>query len=87
VSLQDRIPKSHPLRKIRVIVDRAHEDADAIFDDLHSQEGRPSNPPERLLRALSQISTKRLLALARFRGSSVLWMPAAHRCADGLAME
>ena len=52
VSLEDRIPKSHPLRKIRVIVDRGLEDSDALFDELYSREGRPSIPPERLLRAL-----------------------------------
>jgi transposase len=52
VHLEDRIPAEHPLRKIRVLVDRALADLDEQFAELYSDTGRPSIPPERLLRAL-----------------------------------
>ena len=52
VHLEDRIPAEHPLRKIRVLVDRALADLDEQFEELYSDTGRPSIPPERLLRAL-----------------------------------
>ena len=50
--LEDRIPAEHPLRKIRVLVDRALADLDRQFEELYWDTGRPSIPPERLLRAL-----------------------------------
>lgn len=52
VSLEDRVPKDHPLRPIRAIVDRALEEMSPEFDQIYSVIGRPSIPPERLLRAL-----------------------------------
>jgi len=51
VSLESRIPKHHPLRKIRKLIDKALKGLDDLFDDLYAAEGRPSIPPERLLRA------------------------------------
>lgn len=51
VSLESRIPMNHPLRKIRKLVDKALVNLDSVLDDLYSAEGRPSIPPERLLRA------------------------------------
>jgi transposase len=51
VDLEDRIPSSHPLRKIRQIVNHALTRLDGDFDRLYSAEGRPSIAPERLLRA------------------------------------
>ena len=52
VSLEDRVPKSHPLRKLRVLVDGILASMSAEFDAVYSNNGRPSIPPERLLRAL-----------------------------------
>lgn len=52
VSLEDRVPKDHPLRPIRVIVDRALAEMSPDFAAIYSPIGRPSIPPERLLRAL-----------------------------------
>jgi len=52
ISIKDRIPQEHPLRRIRAMVDRALEDLWAHFEALYSHYGRPSIPPERLLRAL-----------------------------------
>ena len=52
VSLETRIPADHPLRAIRRIVDEALQKLSPAFSRLYAREGRPSIPPERLLRAL-----------------------------------
>lgn len=51
VQLEDRIPQSHPLRKIRQMVDLVLASMDELFDSRYSSMGRPSIPPEQLLRA------------------------------------
>src|SRR6266851_4053364 len=52
VTLERRVPQDHPLREIRVLVDRALERMDAELAALYAATGRPSIAPERLLRAL-----------------------------------
>lgn len=52
ISLEDRVPKSHPLRKLRVLVDGVLAAMSPEFDAIYSNKGRPSIAPERLLRAL-----------------------------------
>jgi transposase len=52
VRLETRIPADHPLRAIRELVDAALQELSRSFDRLYAREGRPSIPPERLLRAL-----------------------------------
>lgn len=52
VSLEDRIPKHHPIRKIRALVDGVLASMDDTFESLYDRRGRESIPPERLLRAL-----------------------------------
>jgi transposase len=52
ITLEDRVPQDHPLRAIRRITDRALERLSPRFGTLYIQFGRPSIPPERLLRAL-----------------------------------
>jgi transposase len=52
VGLEQRIPADHPLRTIRTLVDTALLDMSRAFKKLYSRDGRPSIPPERLLRAL-----------------------------------
>jgi transposase len=52
VALEDRIPQEHPLRAIRKLVDQVLAGMSKQFDGLYSEVGRPSIPPERLLRAL-----------------------------------
>ncbi len=47
-----RIPPSHPLRPIRRITDIALASLSDRFDAMYSEIGRPSIPPEKLLRAL-----------------------------------
>jgi transposase len=52
VSLEERVPADHPLRAIRRITDRALERLSPRFGTLYINFGRPSIPPEQLLRAL-----------------------------------
>src|SRR5271167_1438485 len=49
---EQQIPQSHPLRAIRALVDRALREQHLHFYALYARRGRPSIPPERLLRAL-----------------------------------
>ena len=51
VDLEARVPEAHPLRSIRVIVNAALTDLDAAFEAMYAPIGRPSIPPEKLLRA------------------------------------
>jgi len=52
VSLEQRVPPSHPLRAIRKMVDQALGELSGRFDELYAATGRPSIAPEKLLRAL-----------------------------------
>jgi transposase len=52
VSLEQRVPASHPLRGIRQLVDEALAELSEQFDELYATTGRPSIAPEKLLRAL-----------------------------------
>lgn len=51
VDLEARIPLRHPLRKVRQVVNEALASLDAEFEALYTDFGRPSIPPERLIRA------------------------------------
>jgi transposase len=51
VSAERRVPQDHPLRAIRALVDEVLRDMSREFDGLYATVGRPSIPPERLLRA------------------------------------
>lgn len=50
-SLDERVPAKHPLRRIRPMVDAVLKEMSPWFSKLYSKTGRPSIPPERLLRA------------------------------------
>jgi transposase len=52
VRLEERVPADHPLRAIRARVDAALAALSPAFEPLYADVGRPSIPPERLLRAL-----------------------------------
>jgi transposase len=52
VNLESRVPRDHPLRTIKSLVDKALKELSSRFDEMYSRRGRPSIPPERLLRAL-----------------------------------
>jgi len=51
VSIEERIPDSHPLRRIRKLADQALDRLNHTFCELYAAEGRPSVPPEQLLLA------------------------------------
>jgi transposase len=51
VRLEERVPADHPLRAIRSLADDALAAMNERFEALYSQTGRPSIPPEHLLRA------------------------------------
>ena len=46
------VPNGHPIRDIRTIVDRALEELSPVFGAMYAQVGRPSIPPEHLLKAM-----------------------------------
>jgi transposase len=52
VSPEERVPASHPLRAIRQICDQILLQLSDCFSKMYSAIGRPSVPPEKLLRAL-----------------------------------
>jgi len=52
IDLEERVPATHPLRIIREIVNDVLVLLSPDFEAMYSREGRPSIPPEQLLRAL-----------------------------------
>ena len=52
VSPEKRVPKEHPLRPIRALVDQVLKEMSPRFARRYAKVGRPSIAPERLLRAL-----------------------------------
>jgi transposase len=52
VDLETRVPAGHPLRAVRTIVDATLADLSPELAKLYAPLGRPSIPPEQLLRAL-----------------------------------
>jgi transposase len=51
LSTEDLIPADHPIRRIRKVVDEVLGELDGIFDAMYSAGGRPSVPPEMLLKS------------------------------------
>jgi len=65
VNLNQRVPVDHPLRGIKERVDKVLTRLSPLFDQLYAQEGRPSIPPEQLLKsrilmALYSVRSERL---------------------------
>jgi transposase len=52
ISPEQRVRKDHPLRPIRAMVDQILKQLSQQFDQMYAKVGRPSIPPEQLLRAL-----------------------------------
>src|SRR3954464_10940610 len=51
VSPEQRVPKDHPLRAIKGLAERVLSSLSRTFAGMYSKTGRPSIPPERLLKA------------------------------------
>src|SRR6185437_13029358 len=66
LSPEERVRANHPLRAIRAMADEALTNMSKRFDTMYARTGRPSIPPEKLLRAqliqmLYSIRSERLL--------------------------
>jgi transposase len=66
LSPEQRVRKDHPLRAVRTMTDGILERMSPLFDAMYSAGGRPSIPPEKLLRAqllqmLYSVRSERLL--------------------------
>jgi len=66
LSPEQRVRKDHPLRAIRAMADEALSSMSERFDAMYAKAGRPSIPPEKLLRAqliqmLYSVRSERLL--------------------------
>jgi len=51
VDLEERVPQNHPLRVVKPLAERALAELSPVFDAMYAAGGRPSIPPERLLKA------------------------------------
>ena len=51
MSPESRVPATHPIRRIKKLSDDALAKLSPVFDGMYSATGRPSIPPERLLKA------------------------------------
>ena len=49
--LEDFVPLDHPLRAIRLLVNEALVGLNGLFNEIYADDGRPSIPPEKLIRA------------------------------------
>lgn len=52
ISLEEAVPQNHPIRKIKELVDPILDELWPDFNGLYASNGRPSIPPEQLLKAL-----------------------------------
>src|SRR5713101_3019837 len=66
LNMEQRVAKEHPLRRIKQLAETVLQGLSASFDRMYSATGRPSIPPERLLKAsllmaLYTVRSERLL--------------------------
>jgi transposase len=77
INLNQRVPAEHPLRGIKQRVDKVLVKLSPLFDALYADEGRPSIPPEQLLKsrilmALYSVRSERLFC--EQLGYNLLWL-------------
>ena len=46
VGPEQRVPKNHPIRRIKALADEQLESLSPVFDSMYAELGRPSIPPE-----------------------------------------
>ena len=51
ISPESVVPTDHPLRAMKKLVEVVLRELSSVFDAMYSSTGRPSIPPERLLKA------------------------------------
>lgn len=56
ISIESRVPKNHPLRRIKAMADRELLKLSRVFDRMYSTVGRPSVAPEKILKSLLLIA-------------------------------
>src|SRR6202047_5528090 len=66
LNLEQRVPQDHPLRRIKQLAETVLQGLSPSFDRMYSATGRPTTPPERLLKAsllivLYTVRSERLL--------------------------
>ena len=52
MSPESRVPANHPIREIKRLADAGLAQLSSVFDQMYSSVGRPSIPPERLLKSM-----------------------------------
>src|SRR5499427_3747275 len=77
INLNQRVPAHHPLRVIKAQAGQVLKKLSPLFDQLYSKEGRPSIPPEQLLKsrvlmALFSVRSERLFC--EQLGYNLLWL-------------
>ena len=77
INLNACVPADHPLRRIKPRVDAVLKNLSPLFDDLYEELGRPSIPPEQLLKArvltaLYSVRSERLFC--EQLGYNLLWL-------------
>src|ERR1039457_6520367 len=87
LSPEVRVRKDHPLRAIRTMADHALENMSRRFDAMYAKTGRPSIPPEKLLRAqliqmLYSVRSERLLGSTAVRDRWSSGGPAEEKSCD-----
>jgi transposase len=50
--LEDRIAQDHPIRRIKALGDGELKKISKVLDEMYSHTGRPSIPPERILKSM-----------------------------------
>jgi len=65
ISPESVVPKNHPIRQVKKDIDQVLRDMGGLFDEMYAEQGRPSIPPERLLKA------KVLIALYSVRSENL----------------
>lgn len=56
ISPEQRVPQDHPLRRIKAMADKELHRLSPVFDKMYSSTGRPSIPPERILKSMLLIA-------------------------------
>ena len=77
INLNASVPADHPLRPIKRQVDAVLKKLSPLFDDLYEQDGRPSIPPEQLLKArvlTALFSVRRQRMFCEQLGYNLLWL-------------
>ena len=77
VNLNQRVPTDHPPRGIKARADMVLKKLSPLFDDLYAQDGRPSIPPEQLLKSrvlMALFSVRSDRSFCEQLGYNLLWL-------------